>query len=928
VRRPIFVFAVFALSAQGLAAPAENWATFERPGKFITALCATEDALWIGTEDNSLWRLDLKADSAKAEAWQHFTSKDTATDHVYGIAVDVFGRVWVGTLNQGASVYNGREWRNYGVLDGCSGERVFAIAADPDPKRGNVWIGTDHGLVCWSPDLAASPTGAKGTWRTYTQAAGLPSQQIYAIAVAPFGRVWVGTECDGLAWADPPYGKWNPVRAPAERSGDAGELAGLDGSTGPGLPSNLSNAILTLPDGAIVYGTNYGLGVCRAGGTAWTSWQGLSKQPYENYIRGMAADASSNLWLATRHKGLVRLNLKTGDVRRYVHGEPPKAGKGGPATPAKAEGPAPVKVYAAPAAKAEKGKAAPSKAGKDKAAPAKSDKAKPGAAAPAAQRPSLPDNYVFCVAVAPGGDVWAGTYGGGLARLKNAAAPRPSASAKSEAGEQTPAGKSEPQKPTPVRTTGAGAALGAAMLNRAGAPPQDSPAQPASPAPPPAAVPAKSGGTSSTAQQPATRSSLSPASLPEPPGPPTLEELNAMIADLARVPFVPPEKQPAVIRLDDDWLTKGDCLGRYGRYWGCWCAICSPGNYEWGAGPDKVHFYARIGPNCDKGDSLRYWVHWLYTKNTNTLEMPPTYFHSRVVKALTTWDVFRRQAEWDDHGEAYPMSRDGPHLYCTLKVPAGLYYLSLYNFNKDGHARNNRFRDYRLSVRPHPAGRPMSDITGFESRPEWARGRMRDFWGGAYKRFLVRGPCEITLHQSRNHSFNAILAGVFLDLVDEDPVPYFHTVQQWQAILAEREKLRQSLLASSQPASEQARRFGPAATEADAAARLFEEVERMRLTNASWWARDSRPFYAALARWTLARFSATHPGPAKQGLYARAATCYYQLGLYEKWEAGQTLLGITSARMIEKALKWDGTSVSCEGMGFGMVSASKSQNQP
>jgi hypothetical protein len=52
------------------------------------------------------------------------------------------------------------------------------------------------------------------------------------------------------------------------------------------------------------------------------------------------------------------------------------------------------------------------------------------------------------------------------------------------------------------------------------------------------------------------------------------------------------------------------------------------------------------------------------------------------------------------------------------------------------------------------------------------------------------------------------------------------------------------------------------------------------------------------------------------------------LGLYEKWEAGQTLLGITSARMIEKALKWDGTSVSCEGMGFGMVSASKSQNQP
>ena len=121
------------LPAPAANPPAEDWATFERPGKFITALCATDEALWIGTEDRGLWRLDLKADPAKPEAWEQFTSQDTATDHVYGIAVDTLGRVWVGTVNQGVSVYNGRQWRNYGVLDGCLGERVFAIAADPDP---------------------------------------------------------------------------------------------------------------------------------------------------------------------------------------------------------------------------------------------------------------------------------------------------------------------------------------------------------------------------------------------------------------------------------------------------------------------------------------------------------------------------------------------------------------------------------------------------------------------------------------------------------------------------------------------------------------------------------------------------------------------------------------------------------------------------
>jgi len=238
----------------------ESWNICPAPGKFITALCASGDALWIGTEDNGLWRLDLSADPTKPSAWKQFIGKDgPATEHVYAVAVDAAGRVWVGTANQGVAVYNGVAWRTFGVLDGCAGERVFAIAADADSKRGHVWIGTDHGLVCWSPDAAerggspepprdavldplspprrapfepaagaaghvpASPGLCSGTWRTFTRADGLPSDQIYALAVAPTGRVWVGTECDGLAWADPPYKKWTCVRAAAERSGDSGE---------------------------------------------------------------------------------------------------------------------------------------------------------------------------------------------------------------------------------------------------------------------------------------------------------------------------------------------------------------------------------------------------------------------------------------------------------------------------------------------------------------------------------------------------------------------------------------------------------------------------------------------------------------------------------------------------------------------------------
>ena len=108
---------------------------------------------------------------------------------------------------------------------------------------------------------------------------------------------------------------------------------------------------------------------------------------------------------------------------------------------------------------------------------------------------------------------------------------------------------------------------------------------------------------------------------------------------------------------------------------------------------------------------------------------------------------------------------------------------------------------------------------------------------------------------------------------------------------------------------------GRATAEAETAQRCFDELERMRLWNAAWWATEGVQFYKPLLRWHLAALQEVPPGPVKQELYRRAATCYYRLGLYEKWEAGQTLLGKTPARQIEKSLKWDGITPSCQGKG-------------
>ncbi|MCX5649523.1 MAG: hypothetical protein NTX40_10600, partial [Planctomycetota bacterium] len=73
----IVVFLIVSGFAATQSQPAsEDWKVFDRPGKFITALCAADEALWIGTEDMGLWRLDLSADPTQPDAWRQFIGKD------------------------------------------------------------------------------------------------------------------------------------------------------------------------------------------------------------------------------------------------------------------------------------------------------------------------------------------------------------------------------------------------------------------------------------------------------------------------------------------------------------------------------------------------------------------------------------------------------------------------------------------------------------------------------------------------------------------------------------------------------------------------------------------------------------------------------------------------------------------------------------
>jgi hypothetical protein len=347
------------------------------------------------------------------------------------------------------------------------------------------------------------------------------------------------------------------------------------------------------------------------------------------------------------------------------------------------------------------------------------------------------------------------------------------------------------------------------------------------------------------------------AALPNTAAPPSLAKNSSRALDTLE------QMTPgSVIAIADDWRTQGAWLGRYGRYWACLAAMATS-DYLWGTGPVPVQYATRIGPHHALPDSLRYWVHWLYTRNPRSLEIPPVYLDSRVIKHLTTRNVNRRQSEWDDHGEAYPAAWEGPDVYCTLRIPPGMFTLSLYDMNKDGHTEANRYRDYLVSVRAHMAGQSLTDISGFDRQPELARARISDFWGGVYKRFRVCGPAEITVKVSKGASLNTIVAAVMLDPVEERMMPYFPAVSSGGKL------------------------SDPSSVEIPSAA--------------SEWAQRLQSI-ALLRQHREAKENQAERGSE---LLSQLATAYYEIADYADWERCQTSEGMTTPRQIEKSLRWN-----------------------
>jgi hypothetical protein len=255
---------------------------------------------------------------------------------------------------------------------------------------------------------------------------------------------------------------------------------------------------------------------------------------------------------------------------------------------------------------------------------------------------------------------------------------------------------------------------------------------------------------------------VDPPALPSGAKPPSVEDLERMAAAIEALP----KDDAAAAYLGEDWATQGDWVGRYGRLYAMLCAMNAPQNNQEIGYLHRVR--GQLGPHIYRGDSLRHWIHEVVTNDRRSLYNPAI--------------AIRRQAEWDDHGEAYEFTHEGPDLWIRVEVPHGIHSISLYFMNKDGRQWHNRLRDYVVTLKAHPG--PFQAPPGVAPElvelrdsyfrrfppellgaPELARARVRDFWGGVYKTFVVRGAGYYYVHVARNGSYNTNVCAVFLDEV-------------------------------------------------------------------------------------------------------------------------------------------------------------------
>lgn len=191
-----------------------------RNSPITTVLRTSEGFCWVATTNSLVLYRDPIAVGDEA------TLIESAPDHILALAEDRQGALWMGTRTGQVRRFLENRWADPPGFSQTN--PVTAIATAPD---GAVWIGTDGGGIYWR--------SAKGQTRL-GKGSGLSSNAIRSLLLETDGTLWIGTADAGLnRWRD-------------------GQLVARY-TTEDGLPDNTISQILEDDAGRLWLGTGRGI---------------------------------------------------------------------------------------------------------------------------------------------------------------------------------------------------------------------------------------------------------------------------------------------------------------------------------------------------------------------------------------------------------------------------------------------------------------------------------------------------------------------------------------------------------------------------------------------------------------------------------------------------------------------------------------------
>ncbi|GJG85477.1 hypothetical protein tb265_06580 [Gemmatimonadetes bacterium T265] len=237
------------LDPAGAAAPA-----------VLTLVVGRDGALWVGTQQAGLYRVDPAGGAARHYAHDPRDTRSVPDTLVSTIVEDTGGALWVGT------------WAGLGRLDDARTGRFTRYLHEPANPRS------------------------------------LANSRVQKLAADPAGGLWVGTENGGLDHFDPASGVVTHHR--------------FDPNVPTTIGSNSIYALYPDSTGALWVGTySGGVDVSVPGAGAITHYRSLPGDPTSlsyNAVPSFAEGRDGRLWVATDGGGVNHFDPATGRFRRYT----------------------------------------------------------------------------------------------------------------------------------------------------------------------------------------------------------------------------------------------------------------------------------------------------------------------------------------------------------------------------------------------------------------------------------------------------------------------------------------------------------------------------------------------------------------------------------------------------------------------------------